>query len=96
MADLGREADDERVKKSALDTILKVHGALSDKPLNQDGRRLASKELDSLLGQIREKLGDPRSKVRVRALERVVEAEIDGIEAETSDNANNPNEEPLE
>jgi len=78
LASMARSADDERVRLQAVTTVVRVHGALSDRPLAPESRRQASRELDEMLSRIRQKLGEKGVSVKVRAIERVLEADIRG------------------
>ena len=96
LAAMARSADDERVRLQAVTTVVRVHGALSDRPLAPESRRQASRELDEMLSRIRQKLGEKGVSVKVRAIERVLEADIrgenEGKESESEEENGGENE----
>jgi hypothetical protein len=80
VAELARTVDDPKTKHAALRTVLEVHGVLTGRAIVD--RREQMRSIHQLVAAIREKIakGGGKGKVKVRATERVLEAEIGGEE----------------
>ncbi|HSN69696.1 MAG TPA: hypothetical protein VLV48_10650, partial [Thermoanaerobaculia bacterium] len=76
VAEIARATDDRKVQHAALRTVLEVQGVLSGRAIVD--RREQMRSIHQLVAAIREKIakGGGKGKVKVRATERVLEAEI--------------------
>lgn len=69
LAGVARQEADVKTQHAALRTVLQVHGVLSDKPLPPTDRRSLARQIDEIVGRIKDRLGaSPGSKVRIRAM----------------------------
>ena len=83
VAELGRGADDERVRLGALRTVLEIQGVLSSRTAVGDGKE-ARKGLEALVNAVKLKLSKGQ-KVRIRqATQTATQVEI-GAEDESAD-----------
>jgi hypothetical protein len=77
-AEIARTDPDTKLRHSALRTVLEVHGVLTGQP--RVDRKEAMRTIQQLVAAIKDKTG----KVKVRAVERVLEAEMGSEEPQTS------------
>lgn len=78
-----RDASDPKVQLASIQTVLKVQGVLTDKPMPAADRKAVANELEELLSKLRSGLSGvkPGARIRIRAAfeaETMAEAEADG------------------
>lgn len=72
VARLGRDESDGKIQLAALQTILRVHGALSDRPIGDTDRKGLMRQVEELVGKVHERV--PGASIKVKA---ALQAEID-------------------
>lgn len=84
-AEGARDADDRKTQAIFLTLILRVHGALSDKPLSAIDRKRMNAELADLLSSVQSKIQmKPGSRVKLRAMLGARTSDGDGEGAVTT------------